>query len=102
MNEMRDFVFKIYTRNSEPEFIQSEIQDISEAGMSGFMQPNPELRKGDEISGVIEGEKFHIKIRYSGTVVWTEKKTFGFAFGVEFKEEILLPDILIARLMAVA
>jgi hypothetical protein len=101
-SEMKDFQVKIYTRNDEPEFIQSDVINISETGASGHSENPIEIQTGDVISGVIEGEEFNIKIRYTGTVAWTKETKKGHQFGLEFTEEVLLPDVLIARIMAVA
>lgn len=100
--EMKDFLVKVYECNGEPEFLQSKIINISEDGLSGFCDNSTEIKEGDSIAGVIEGEDFQIKIRYIGSVSWVRQGNKGQFFGIEFLEEITLPDILIARLMAVA
>lgn len=101
-SEMKDFQIKVYTRNEEPEFIQSDVLNISETGMAGISTQPFEIVEGDLVSGVIEGEDFQMKIRYTGKIAWVKSSNKGFQFGVSFAEEVLLPDILIARIMAVA
>ncbi len=101
-NEMKEFQIKVYQKNGEAEFIQCTIKNISEAGLAGCSEEKLDLKEGDTVSGVIEGEDFGIKIRYAGTVSWTKTNLESTMFGVNFSNEILLPDILIARLMAVA
>jgi|JI8StandDraft_1071087.scaffolds.fasta_scaffold16535_5 hypothetical protein len=101
-NEMKEFQIKVYQKNGEAEFIQCTIKNISEAGLAGFLEGKIDLKEGDTVSGVIEGEDFGIKIRYAGTVSWIKTNSESALFGVNFSSEILLPDILIARLMAVA
>ena len=101
-SEMREFQIKVYQKNGEAEFIQCSIKNITESGMAGFVLGSLDLKESDTISGVIEGEDFGIKIRYEGSVSWTKEKEDSIQFGVNFSKEITLPDILIARLMAVA
>lgn len=102
MNRMQDFVIKIYRKNDEPEFIKSIILDISEAGVKGTVDERLDLKEGDRIAGVIEGEEFRIKLKYEGTVSWVQIDQGQTTFGGEFAEDLLLPDVLIARMMAVA
>ncbi|MCG9873310.1 MAG: PilZ domain-containing protein [Leptospiraceae bacterium] len=101
-SEMREFQIKVYQKNGEAEFIQCFIKNISESGMAGSLTGSLDLKESDVISGVIEGEDFAIKIRYEGTISWIKKSAETVQFGVNFSKEITLPDVLIARLMAVA
>ncbi|NCN11356.1 MAG: PilZ domain-containing protein [Leptospira sp.] len=101
-SEMREFQIKVYQKNGEAEFIQCFIKNISESGMAGFVTGTLDLKESDLISGVIEGEDFNIKIRYEGTISWVKAGVDSIQFGVTFAKEIMLPDVLIARLMAVA
>jgi len=101
-NEMREFQIKVYQKNGEAEFIQCFINNISESGMAGSVTGTLDLKESDLVSGVIEGEDFGIKIRYEGTISWTKAAVGSVQFGVNFSKEITLPDVLIARIMAVA
>ena len=101
-SEMRDFAIKIYQKNGEPEYISCFIQNVSEGGMSGVLDEQLELKDGDVVSGVIEGDEFQMKIRFQGTISWIKADPKSYRFGINFTNEIMLPDVLIARIMAVA
>lgn len=100
--ELQDLYLKVFEKNEEPEYIQSLMVNLSESGCSGWCQNTIELNPGDTITGVIESESLRLKIRYKGKVVWSKPTYNGHEFGVSFLEDIVLPDVLIARLMAAA
>ncbi|MDZ4727782.1 MAG: PilZ domain-containing protein [Leptospira sp.] len=97
-----DFLLKVYTLNETPEYLLASVDNISELGLSGMIELGTEIKEKDILTGQIESELTRCKIKYSGKVVWTKETDIGLQFGLKFSEELLLPDVLIARSMAAA
>lgn len=97
-----DFMLKVFSINGSPEYLIAKIANISELGISGILELGTVLNDKDKIEGMIESDLTRSKIKYSGKIVWSRETNNGIQFGVKFDEELLLPDVLIARSMAAA
>ncbi|GBF49881.1 hypothetical protein LPTSP4_14010 [Leptospira ryugenii] len=97
-----DFVVKIYSVNGSPEYLLASFDNISEMGVRATLEMGVDVKEKDLVTGIIESELTKCKIKYSGKVVWLKTTEQGIQFGVKFDEELLLPDVFIARSMAAA
>lgn len=95
-----DFSLKVFSINTNPEYLLSSVRNISEIGMSGTIELGATINEKDILSGIIESEVARTKIKYTGKVKWTKETPTGIQFGLKFLEELILPDVLIARSMA--
>jgi hypothetical protein len=100
-NEFNGLEFKIFKKNDEPDYIIISAKDITENTFVGFSDTT-ELQINDTVSGVIEEEQYGIKIRYEAIVSSIERYRDKFFFEFSFIEEIELPEIFVAKSMAVA
>jgi hypothetical protein len=101
-SEMDDFIVKVFSKNGNPDYIKFGLATMNEMGLSGMSAELPEVQAGDLVTGVIEAEGFQIRIRFSGKISEITEGSGSFQIGLSFTEEVMLPDVLIARLMAVA
>ncbi|TGL01010.1 LEPBI_I2431 family sigma-54 regulated protein [Leptospira levettii] len=98
--EWDDLVLKIFSINEKPEFLVTKIGNISELGVSSWMQHEIGIKEKDQITGVIESDLTRSRISFRGKIAWMKETENGIQFGIKFAEELILPNFIIARSMA--
>ncbi|MCG6150066.1 PilZ domain-containing protein [Leptospira levettii] len=98
--EWDDLVLKIFSINEKPEFLVTKIGNISELGVSSWIQHVIGIKEKDQITGVIESDLTRSRISFRGKIAWMKETENGIQFGIKFAEELILPNFIIARSMA--
>ncbi|MCW7467147.1 PilZ domain-containing protein [Leptospira levettii] len=98
--EWDDLVLKIFSINEKPEFLVTKIGNISELGVSSWIQHEIGIKEKDQITGVIESDLTRSRISFRGKIAWMKETENGIQFGIKFAEELILPNFIIARSMA--
>ncbi|MCZ8344082.1 MAG: PilZ domain-containing protein [Leptospira sp.] len=95
-------MLKVFSINGSPEYLIARIENISELGICGTLELGISISEKDKIEGIIESDLTRSKIKYSGKIAWMKETPAGIQLGIKFDEELILPDVLIARSMAAA
>ena len=98
--EWDDLVLKLFSINEKPEFLVTKIGNISELGMSSWIQHELTLKERDIVTGIIESDLTRSRISFRGKIAWMKESEDGIQFGIKFSEELILPNFIIARSMA--
>ncbi|MCW7463355.1 LEPBI_I2431 family sigma-54 regulated protein [Leptospira limi] len=98
--EWDDLVLKLFSINEKPEFLVTKIGNISELGVSSWIQHEIGLNEKDQVTGVIESDLTRSRITFRGKIAWMKETDDGIQFGIKFAEELILPNFIIARSMA--
>ncbi|MBL0953216.1 MAG: PilZ domain-containing protein [Leptospira sp.] len=98
--EWDDLVLKLFSINEKPEFLVTKIGNISELGVSSWIQHEIGVKEKDQVTGVIESDLTRSRISFRGKIAWMKETENGIQFGIKFAEELILPNFIIARSMA--
>ncbi|MCW7487359.1 LEPBI_I2431 family sigma-54 regulated protein [Leptospira meyeri] len=95
-----DLVLKLFSINERPEFLLAKIGNISELGVSGFVDQEIQIKDRDLVTGIIESDLTRSRISFKGKIAWMKETNQGLLFGIKFSEELILPNFIIARSIA--
>ncbi|TGL21796.1 PilZ domain-containing protein [Leptospira yanagawae] len=95
-----DLVLKIFSVNEVPEYAITKIGNISELGVSSWLDYDIALKEKDSVTGIIESDLTRSRISFRGKIAWLKESEHGIQFGIKFSEELILPNFIIARSLA--
>jgi len=101
-NEYEGVKLKVYTRNDEAEYFIINTKDVTEQSFLGYSDLKSDLKQGDIITGILECDEYNIKIRYKGVIEKLKHNKDLTVFAVNFKEDLEIPEIFIAKSLAMA
>lgn len=89
---------KVFQINESPEYLLAQIVELDETQFIGFATNKTAFQGMERIAGHVEG--LGHKLPYQAQIEWIREKEEGMEFGAKFFKDLLLPEVVLARILA--